>query len=101
MDAIKLRFHPDTAGMLTALDNGDLPAIAHRLFNVFEDILPTSRRTIIEEIKQTMINSGALGACMSGTGPTVFGIFDSIDSAQVAFSALHTVYKDTYFTESI
>ncbi len=101
IDEVKLRFHPDTAGMLTALENGDLPAIAHRLFNVFEDVLPTSRRMIIDEIKQTMINFGALGACMSGTGPTVFGIFDSDDLAQAAFSELHMSYKDTYFTEPV
>ncbi len=101
IDEVKLRFHPDTAGMLTALENGDLPAIAHRLFNVFEDVLPTSRRMIIDEIKQTMINFGALGACMSGTGPTVFGIFDSDNLAQAAFSELRMSYKDTYFTEPV
>lgn len=101
IDEVKLRFHPDTTGMLAALEDGDLPAVAHRLFNVFEDVLPASRRVVIEEIKQTMISSGALGACMSGTGPTVFGIFDSVNSARAAFSELHATYKDTYFTESV
>ncbi len=101
IDEVKLRFHPDTTGMLAALEDGDLPAVAHRLFNVFEDVLPASRKAVIEEIKQTMISLGALGACMSGTGPTVFGIFDSVNSAKAAFSELHTIYKDTYFTEPV
>ncbi len=101
IDDVKIRFHPDTTGMLAALENGDLSAIARRLFNVFEDVLPAPRRAVIDEIKQTMINSGALGACMSGTGPTVFGIFDSPDAARRAFAELEITYKDTYLTEPV
>ncbi len=101
IDDVKIRFHPDTTGMLAALENGDLSAIARRLFNVFEDVLLAPRRAVIDEIKQTMINSGALGACMSGTGPTVFGIFDSPDAARRAFAELEITYKDTYLTEPV
>ncbi len=101
IDEVKLRFHPDTAGMLAALDAGDLPEIARRMFNVFEEVLPQPRRAVIEEIKQTMLSSGALGACMSGTGPTVFGIFDDADAANAVYNELKESYAETFLTKPV
>jgi 4-diphosphocytidyl-2-C-methyl-D-erythritol kinase len=101
IDEVKLRFHPDTAGMLAALDAGDLPEIARRMFNVFEEVLPQPRRAVIEEIKQTMLSSGALGACMSGTGPTVFGIFDDADAASAVHNELKESYAETFLTKPV
>ncbi len=101
IDEVKLRFHPDTAGMLAALDAGDLPEIARRMFNVFEEVLPQPRRAVIEEIKQTMLSSGALGACMSGTGPTVFGIFDNADAANAVYNELRKSYAETFLTTPV
>lgn len=101
IDEVKLRFHPDTAGMLAALDAGDLPKIARRMFNVFEEVLPQPRRTVIEEIKQTMLSSGALGACMSGTGPTVFGIFDDANAANAVYNELKESYVETFLTKPV
>jgi len=73
--AKKLRFHPDTAGAIAALQAGDLGGIAHRLYNVFEDVLP-KRYKKVWELKQQMLALDAMGACMTGSGPTVFGIFE-------------------------
>jgi 4-diphosphocytidyl-2-C-methyl-D-erythritol kinase len=101
IDEVKLRFHPDTAGMLAALDAGDLPEIARRMFNVFEEVLPQPRRAVIEEIKQTMLSSGALGACMSGTGPTVFGIFDDANAANAVYNELKESYAETFLTKPV
>ena len=69
-----------------------------RMFNVFEQALPLKRRQTVEEIKNTMIQQGALGACMSGSGPTVFGIFREESRAQAAVEELKQNYADTFLT---
>lgn len=101
IDAVKLRFHPDTEGVLEALDDGDLAGVSRRLFNVFEEVLPASRRAVVEEIKNTMLDQGALGACMSGTGPTVFGIFDDEAAAEAVADQLRRTYAETFLTRSV
>ena len=100
IDELKLRFHPDTAGVLAALEEGDLAGVSRRMFNVFEEALPAQRRAVVEEIKSTLLSRGALGACMSGTGPTVFGIFDNAESAQSVADELKQSYAETFLTKN-
>ncbi len=97
-DSVKLRRHPDTEGMLAALKEGNLREITMRMFNVFEDVLPPGRRSVIEEIKDLMMEGGALTACMSGTGPTVFGVFSGEAAARRTAGALKQTYQDTFLT---
>ncbi len=101
IDELKLRFHPDTAGVLAALEEGDLAGVSRRMFNVFEEALPAQRRAVVEEIKSTLLSRGALGACMSGTGPTVFGIFDNAESAQSVADELKQSYAETFLTKNV
>lgn len=101
IDQLKLHFHPDTAGVLQALKERDLAEVCRRMFNVFEEALPAPRRALIEEVKQTLLSQGALGACMSGTGPTVFGIFDRQEDAQAAWARLKESYEETFLTHSV
>ena len=89
------RCHPDTAGMLAALKAGDLDGVAHRLYNVFEDFLPR-RCQEVREIKSALLDLGALGAAMSGSGPTVFGLFREAGPAQEAAACLARRYRRTY-----
>ena len=100
-DRVRLRRRPDTAGLLSALKAGDLPGAARRMYNVFEDVLPSRQRRVVEEIKGTLIASGALGASMSGTGPTVFGLFDGQDAARAAWESLRENYRDTFLTTTV
>ncbi len=100
-DAVKLRCHPDTAGMLDAVARGDLPGICRRMYNVFEDVLPEPRAGTVREIKHILLEHGALGACMSGTGPTVFGIFGSETGASSAFDDLKRDWPDTFLTRPV
>jgi 4-diphosphocytidyl-2-C-methyl-D-erythritol kinase len=66
--------HPDIDGMAEAIRNSDICGIVDRLGNVLEDAsIPKHQE--IEEIKNIMKENGALNALMSGSGPTVFGIF--------------------------
>jgi 4-diphosphocytidyl-2-C-methyl-D-erythritol kinase len=64
---------PDVAAMEHALAQGDLAAIAEVLGNVFEQVM-MPRHPEIAALKDLMIREGAVGALMSGAGPTVFGL---------------------------
>lgn len=60
--------------MTAALKAGDLGSIAHRMYNVFESV-PDKRYEEIAAIRRTMLDCGALGAIMTGSGSAVFGVF--------------------------
>lgn len=91
----KLRCHPDTAGMLRALESGDLEGAVRRIYNVFEDALPR-RYAEVFSIKSELLNLGALAASMTGSGPTVFGVFRDRESAARAVEALSGQYEAVY-----
>ena len=74
LDQVSLRCHPDTAGLLAAIKGGELKEICRRMYNVFEDVDDRRLRTV-SEIKGKMLDHGALGAVMTGTGSAVFGVF--------------------------
>lgn len=73
-DSVAIRHRPDIPGMLDALKLGDLEGVAGRLGNVFEEVLPPEYGAVFA-IRDALLAAGALGAGMSGSGPTVFGIF--------------------------
>ena len=81
LDEVSLRRHPDTAGMLAALREEDLRGISIRMYNVFEDV-PDRRMRQTGEIKSVLLDHGALGAMMTGTGSAVFGIFSNTEAAE-------------------
>ena len=101
VDSVKLRRRPDTAGVLAALKAGDLEGVARRMYNVFEDVMNPRQYARVAEIKQTLIQKGALGANMSGSGPTAFGLFDSRERAEEARAALALTYRDTFLCQSV
>lgn len=92
----KIVRRPDTAGVADALAAGDLPGVARRMYNVFEDVLEPRRFSQIASIKAALIDCGALGASMSGSGPSVFGLFSSPDAAQAAAMRLRETYQDVF-----
>lgn len=83
LDAEGVETHPDIDGMIEALEEGDLQGIVSRLGNVLETVT-VKKHTIINTIKQCMMENGAWGSLMSGSGPTVFGIFTDEQKAQEA-----------------
>ena len=100
LDGKKVRCRPDTPGMLAALEAHDLGGVARRVFNIFEAVLPDDRRGQVEELKNCLIHQGALGACMSGTGPTVFGIFDKEQTARSALEAASAICPNTWLARN-
>lgn len=101
IDCKKIRCRPDTEGIINALRAQDLAGVARRLYNVFEDVLTDRRGTEIAEIKKEIVSGGALGAAMSGSGPTVFGIFDDEHKAGRVYRSLKNQYKDTFLTKPV
>lgn len=72
----EIKDHPDISGMIRAIEEGSLPGVTARMANVLERVTIPAH-PVIEEIKRNMIAHGACNALMSGSGPTVFGIFDN------------------------
>lgn len=99
LDSVKLRCHPDSAGICEALIDGDLSKLARHMYNVFEDV-PDRRMSSIAEIKNRMLDCGALGAIMTGTGSAVFGIFPDQQSAEATKKTLSAEYKSVFLTEN-
>ena len=95
----KIVHRPDTGGVLAALDAGDLAGVARRMYNVFEDVLEPRRYAEISSIKAELIDCGALGASMSGSGPSVFGLFERESDAQSALARLEESYRDVFLCE--
>ncbi len=93
LDAGIIESHPDIDGMVEALKNNDLNGIASRMANVLENV--TERKySIISDIKNIMIDKGALNALMSGSGPSVFGIYESEHDAKAAAAYMRDTLKD-------
>jgi 4-diphosphocytidyl-2-C-methyl-D-erythritol kinase len=90
--------HPDTKAMLRAMQHCDLQEMAKKLHNVMQPIT-AKRHPEILAIRQTMLDCGAIGAVMSGSGPSTFGIFVDPDNAQRAYAQLKAEYPDTFVTD--
>ncbi len=90
LDRLKLRIRPDVTGMEKAVREGDTDGVARRLFNVFEEALPKKQSDTVWEIRDALLEAGALGAAMTGSGSGVFGIFSGEGEAKAAAEALRS-----------
>ncbi len=79
--------HPDVDGMLTDLAQGDLIELASKMGNVLEKVT-IERYPMIQSVKEAMEQKGALKAMMSGSGPTVLGIFQTEEAMHQAYLAM-------------
>lgn len=87
LHADTLTCHPDIDGMVLSLKESSLKGITDRLGNVLETVT-VKEYPIITEIKDTLKENGAENALMSGSGPTVFGIFKEEETARRAYEAV-------------
>lgn len=85
------QWEPDKLGMLMAVENRDMDGICQRLANVFEQFIEVPDRVMI---RQVMTAHGARGVCMSGSGPTVFGIFYEKEQAEACAAELSSRIND-------
>ena len=101
IDSVRLRCRPDTQGAIDALEAGDLAGVARRMYNVFEDALPDRQRARVNDVKNALIQCGALGASMSGTGPTAFGLFEDEARAREAQERMLEFGGEIFLTYTI
>lgn len=99
-DNEKVKKRPDIDGMIKDLEKGDIEGLSHKMVNVLEEVT-IKKFPIIDSIKKSMIEQGAMGSLMTGSGPTVFGYFDSRDKAYNGLRYIRKKYKlrEVYVTE--
>lgn len=87
LDSTGIQRHPDIDGMISAIRKGNLQGVLDRMENVLESVTVPAY-PVIESIKGKMLELGAAASLMSGSGPTVFGIFTEGAAAEYAFRQL-------------
>lgn len=102
LDAGESWQHPDIDGMRAAIEKGSLPGVVSRLGNVLETVTAHAC-PVIGQIKREMLDRGAMGSLMSGSGPTVFGIYRSGEQAQAARICLEKtgLARELFVTEFV
>ncbi len=92
LDNEVISYHPNTKEMIKAIENKDIKKISDELSNVLE-IVTIKMHPKIEKIKESLKEMGAIGAIMSGSGPSVFGIFENKDAACEAADKIRAKFK--------
>lgn len=90
---------PDTKGMIEAIAKGNFKAVGAKLSNVMETV-SIGEYPIIAKIKNKMLDTGSVGALMSGSGSTVFGLYDDFGKAKSAMEEFSKEYKDVYLVST-
>ena len=96
----ELRNRPDTDGMLAALRGGDAEGVLLRVKNVFEAVLPPEYAEVFR-IKERFHALHAEASAMTGSGPTVFGLYRDAAAAEAAYGALRETYEQTFLTRFV
>ena len=96
----KIKTKADINNLVKAIEKKDIKEIANNLHNDFEPIV-MKKYKIISDIKTNLLRNDALNACVSGSGPTVFGIFNSIYEAREAFFKIQYDYPFVFLTKTI
>ncbi len=91
---------PDTNGMLAALHRGDADGVLLRVKNVFENVLPPEYAEVFT-IKERFHALGAAACAMTGSGPTVYGLYRDMAAAEAAYDALRERYAQTFLTQFV
>ncbi len=101
LDMGGIQKHPDIDGIIRAIEAQDVVRIAQSMGNVLENVT-VPLYPVIETIKQDMLSHGAINAMMSGSGPTVFGIFpdEQTTLACQAFLKKKGDARQVYITEN-
>lgn len=102
-DNLKLNketLHPDIEQLIQDIEKGSLHDMAAHMGNVLESVT-IPNYPVIEELKNQMLEYGALNAMMSGSGPTVFGLFEDTEKAEYAYRRMREgkIAKQVYLTE--
>ena len=99
LHANELKHHPDIDGMVDAIGKGDLDGVCKRMENVLETVTEV-KYPVISQIKTLLKEAGAKNALMSGSGPTVFAVFEEEEAAYRALEAVQArgLVKQSFVT---
>lgn len=100
LDLSKITDRPDNELIINAIKEKNIENIACNMKNVLETVT-IPKYGMLEEIKTKLIKLGALGSMMSGSGPSVFGIFADKSSAESAFRAIKSNKWDSFLTHTV
>ncbi len=92
--------HPNVESIIEAMSREDVKYVANNMMNLLE-LVTIKEHKEIKDIKDFMRDEGALGAMMSGSGPTVFGFFNDINNANKCSDKLKDKYKEVFVTTTI
>jgi len=91
---------PHTEELITYIRSRDIKNTAKRMVNVLESVT-AKKHPEIQEIKNDLKKSGACGSVMSGSGPSVFGLFENEEKARIAFFTVRQKYNKSYLALTI
>mgnify|MGYP000583120842 CR=1 FL=1 len=99
LDLSNITTHPDIDAMVENIEKGDIKSIAYGMCNVLESVT-IKNYPIIADIKNKMLEMAAIGSMMSGSGPTVFGFYESYEKGLAALKEIRRVFhvKEVYLT---
>lgn len=99
-DLSKAKSHPNTEVIIKAIEENDLRLVSNNMKNLLENVTLRKHKVLIN-IKEDMRSLGAVGAMMSGSGPTIFAFFDDMLKAQRCFEKMKSKYNDVFITRTI
>lgn len=100
LDISKIYRHPDTDSLIKAIECEDFSYVCRNMKNILENVT-LKKHNILKSIKSDFIKMGASGAMMSGSGPTIFGLFDDMLKAQYCFEKLKSQYQEVFISRTI
>ena len=90
---------PDNKLLIKLLEENNVRQLSREMYNVLEEVTK-EKYPVIEEIEKIMMDNNALGSMMSGSGPTVFGIYDTREEAEKCKDILLKKFKQVYVVQS-
>lgn len=100
LDINKIRVHPPTEKLMEAMIKQDLTYVSKNMKNVLENVTLSKHRTL-KILKNELLEMGATGSMMSGSGPSVFGFFEDMLTAQRCYDVMKAKYKETFITRTM
>ncbi len=95
----KISERPDIKGMVKAIKNKDIIGLSKKLCNVLETVT-IKQYPMVKELKHKLMEYGALGSLMSGSGPSVFGIFDDTEKVYSAYDSMKSYSHETFLVKT-
>lgn len=99
IDSKEIKRRPDNKLLINLLKEKDIEGLSRNMYNVLEEVTK-DKYPVIDKIEQIMMQNNALGSMMSGSGPTVFGLYSKLEDAERCKEILLQEFKQVYVVKS-